>query len=141
MSRRERLLRAEAAVYLIVAKLALELVPFRWLVHVFERELRAPELHGAARGAARREVRRAVHHVALPLRMACFPKAIAAQAMLRRRGVPTTLYWGAARLPGEGLSGHAWLQDGEAGVVGSHAAVPYTALRSFSGSHSSEGVR
>jgi len=33
-------------------------------------------------------------------RVVCFPRAIAAQAMLRRRGVSTTLYYGAASQEG-----------------------------------------
>lgn len=129
---RERRVRAEAAVYLMGAKVALKMVPFRWLIRVFELEPRTPELEGPAREQARAEVRRAVHRVAHQLPGTfCFAKAIAAQAMLRRRAVSTTLYWGAAMVPGKGLAGHVWLQDGEIGIVGKRTGSGYTALASY----------
>jgi Transglutaminase-like superfamily len=126
-------LRCEAILCLIAARVAVRVLPFRTLARSFERHVRTPELDGPARDLVRAEVRRAVYRAALGLPGTdCFPRAIAAQAMLRRRGVATTLYWGAATIPGEGLVGHVWLKDGEIGVQGSRASGRYSALASFS---------
>lgn len=55
----------------------------------------------------------------------CLHEAMAAQAMLRRRRVGATLYYGAVTLPECGLQAHAWVQDGREGVVGHMAAYRY----------------
>jgi len=54
----------------------------------------------------------------LPGETTCFVRAIAAQSILRRLGMGTTLYYGAATLPDSGLTAHVWLQDGTAGIIG-----------------------
>ncbi len=125
---------AEALAYLVAARVVLWVIPFRWLAPLFELSPRGPELEGDARKRARDEVRRAVHVAAERLPgTTCFPKAIAAQAMMRRRRVATTLYWGAATLPGEGLAAHVWVQDGDVGVQGKRVSGAYTALAAYSG--------
>ncbi len=115
-----RMLTAEAIVYLSIARLALTLVPFGRLTWFFERPTRRTELTGDARSRARKEVRSVIFglHQRRPGATTCFHRAIAAQAMLRRRGVSTTLYYGATTLPTRGLATHAWVQDGPEGVVG-----------------------
>jgi hypothetical protein len=130
---RERRRRIEAFAYLLAARIALRVLPFRWLTPIFEREPRVPELEGPERDEVRAEVRRAIHRTARLLPgTACFPKAIAAQAMLRRRAVATTLYCGAARIPGEGLVTHVWLQDGDVGVAGHRVSRDYEPLAQYS---------
>jgi hypothetical protein len=114
---------AEAVAYLATARLALAVLSFQRLTWLFERPARRVELTGEARIRMRHEVRRALNRVRrrLPSQTTCFHRAIAAQAMLRRRGVGTTLYYGAARLPTGVLATHAWVQDGTEGVVGYRA--------------------
>ena len=115
---------AEAAACIFGARLALAWVPFRYLIPFFERSARTPELSGQERICQRDAVRQAILTTRWrpPARNTCLHRAIAAQFMLRRRGVSTTLYYGATRQPGQALSTHAWLQDGEEGVVGYHRA-------------------
>lgn len=126
-------LRWEAAGTLLAARLAIRFVPFRWLVRLFEWPPWAPELEGYERDRVRAEVRNAVYHAARRLPgTVCYPQAVAAQMMLRRRGVSTTLYCGAASMSGVGLSAHVWLQDGEHGVAGKSASHRYQALARFS---------
>lgn len=50
----------------------------------------------------------------LPLsgRDSCLAQAIAAQAMLRRRGIASTVYLGLAREARYGLGAHAWVRSG-----------------------------
>ena len=123
----------EAAVHLVAAKLALRVLPFRRLTRLFSRVPRRPELQGDERARVRDDVARSIQVAAerLPRAWACFPRAIAAQAMLRRRGVGTVLYYGAATLPGRGLSTHVWLLDGDVGVAGHVANLSYHVLARY----------
>lgn len=102
------------------ARLALAVIPFRRLTPYFERPVRVPELTGPERIRQRDAVRRAILtiHRHAPAANTCLHRAIAAQAMLRRRGISTTLYYGATRRPEHPLSTHAWVQDGAEGVIG-----------------------
>jgi len=110
----------EAAMYLLAARLALAIFSFRRLTGFLGRGARQPELTGEARARARGEVRAAIMTIwrRAPWQTTCFHRAIAAQSMLRRRRVSTTLYYGAATLDKRGLKTHVWLQDGDVGVMG-----------------------
>jgi Transglutaminase-like superfamily len=133
MRGRERRLQLEAAAYLLAARAAVRIVPFRWLCRLVERPLRPTELRGDARSDARAEVRRAIRRAnrRLPGTTVCFPWAIAAHEMLRRRGVPTVMYCGAATSSATGLTAHVWLQDGDVGVAGYQASRGYLTLARF----------
>lgn len=123
----------EAMLNLLLARLALKLLSFRRLIWLLERRPSEPQVTGTRRARLRQEVRWAIATAAryLPGETVCFPRAIAAQAMLRRRRVGTMLYYGAARLPGRGLTTHAWVQDGAAGVVGHRNADKYYILARY----------
>jgi hypothetical protein len=131
----ERWLLLEATGCLVAARLALALLPFRRLVRIFDWPVSGPELSGSERERLTRQVRWAVTAAArhLPVEMVCFPRGIAAQVMLRRRRVGTTLYYGVAKLQGEGLKTHVWVQDGATGVVGHGAAEQYTVMMRYPG--------
>ena len=77
--------------------------------------------------AVGRMVRRVAHR--LPFEALCLPQAMAAQWMLRRRGVSSRLWIGARRAaPGRPLDYHAWLTvDGES-VIGGRSAGAYVPL-------------
>jgi hypothetical protein len=131
---RRRKLLIEAFWYLLWAKAALVVVPFRWLVPLFNRQLTSA--HGpesVERKRLREEVRWAIERVAarLPGTTVCFPRAIAAQIMCRRRGIGAVLYYGAAPLPGKGLSAHVWVLDESEGVVGHQVANSYQVMARF----------
>lgn len=134
----DRWLLLETLVHLWAAQLALRVLPFRWLVWWFQRPARQPELTGEARQAALQQVRLAVHYTNLwlDLKAVCFPRSLAAQTMLRRRGVSTTLYYGAATLPAEGkLTAHVWLQDGDMGIVAHEGISQFQILARYSPLH------
>ena len=124
----------EAASYLTAASLAIRFLPFRRLVPIFTRALTAAEVSGPARSRAIADVRRAVLAAAvrLPNRPACFPQAVAAQAMLRRRRVVSTLCCGVNTAPGRGLSAHVWLLAGDDGVVGQGIAAHFPQIATYS---------
>ena len=62
----------------------------------------------------------------------CLPRALAAHAMLRRRGIASRLCLGVARDRGA-LSAHAWVEIGNDKIVGGSEADGFTRLASFGG--------
>lgn len=156
-SRHVRRYLTEAIICLHVARLALRVVPFRRLTWFFERPPKRPEATYAEReqlcksslptlyttrkdeitGVEREQLRKGVQWLIdeaawfLPGETTCFPRAIAAQEILRRLGMGTTLYYGAANLPERGLTAHVWLQDGSEVIVGHHEAQDYHVLARY----------
>ena len=64
----------------------------------------------------------------------CLPRALAAQTMLRRRGIASKLCLGVTR-EGGALAAHAWVEVGQEMIVGGAAA------RASAGSPRSAGAR
>ena len=62
----------------------------------------------------------------------CLPRALAAHAMLRRRGIASRLCLGVAR-DGSELAAHAWVEIGEDKIVGGSEANGFTRLAEFGG--------
>ena len=120
---------AEAAWWLGVSRLAIWLLPFRRLAPWLSR---MPETPDCDRDLVRR-VRRAVTVAArnMPRRPMCLPRAIAAKAMLARRGCGSAFHIGAGRDPGGGLALHAWLVAGGEVVVGGAGAAHVKSVARF----------
>jgi len=76
------------------------------------------EVDDPAASAAVDRVRWAVHVAATRTRWkpACLSRAVAAQSMLRRRSVASTLYLGVD--PARSLEAHAWVRAGSVFVTG-----------------------
>jgi Transglutaminase-like superfamily len=62
----------------------------------------------------------------------CLPRALAAHAMLRRRGIASRLCLGVARNDGA-LAAHAWVEIGKDKIVGATEAEAFTRLAEFGG--------
>ncbi len=60
----------------------------------------------------------------------CLPRALAAHAMLRRRGIASRLCLGVARA-GDALAAHAWVEIGADKIVGAAEAAAFTRLAAF----------
>jgi Transglutaminase-like superfamily len=131
---RDRRLFLSAVGLLSVVRLALWLTSFRRVQGAFERAT-APR-HGApdptpgeadrigwAVGSAARFVPAA----------SCLPQALAAEALLRRRGHPANLRLGVSRTPA-GVEAHAWVESYGRVVVGDHELEQYTRLEGSKGS-------
>lgn len=65
-----------------------------------------------------------------PIEMVCFPQALAAYAMLKRRHVPATMYYGVAKA-GEKFEAHTWIKAGDHFVVGGEGSERYSVVASF----------
>jgi hypothetical protein len=119
----------EAAVMLVLARLAVRFVPS---ARVFAWADRSPP---RIRRFAADEVSWilwAVEHLgARPwMNALCLPRALATHAMLRRRGIASRLCLGVAR-EGDELTAHAWIEVGKVKIL--DAAEGYTRLAEFGG--------
>ena len=140
----KRLFAVETALTLLLAWLLVRFVPAR---HWFRFLDTAPEPgtppHREAGAVNRRtpdarvprKVGRALGKVVrhLPFRARCLPQAMAAQWILRRRGVPSKLFFGVRRSTEEqgSLEFHAWLTAGGECVVGGHEVESFTVFPPF----------
>ncbi len=64
-----------------------------------------------------------------PVRFVCFPQTLAGYAMLRRRGVASTMVYGVKRSPESELIAHTWLVLGERAVVGGGGTGEFAEVR------------
>lgn len=134
----DRRLFLEAAGSLLWAKFLVHAIPFRRLAPQLGRsQAETPATLTARERALAVDVSWAVQAAArhVPLGFVCLPQAIAAQRMLRRRGVPTTLYLGVATSPENpaSLAAHAWLRAGDKIVTGEGEAARHRVLATFAG--------
>jgi hypothetical protein len=125
---RERALLAEAVARLIAARARLALTPFRRIAKTLGTfvppadprvaEARAPGPEDRARIArdVGWAVTRAASHV--PFEAVCLPQAMAAHAMLRKRGVGSVMHLGARRSEEKPIDAHAWLDAAGVEVTG-----------------------
>ena len=123
------LLLAEAGAAILVASLALRLVPFRTLA---ERLGRGRKGGRQADAETAYWLRRAVLAWArrLPWRTLCFEQGLAAFVLLRRRGLKATLHFGAATVAGE-IKAHVWVTSGKTEVVGCENKEDFGLLKRF----------
>lgn len=134
----ERRLFVEALIELCRAKTLVRAMPFRRLAPTFGRP--QAETAGAIAPGDRAiavqvswAVQCAARHV--PFGFVCLPQAVAAQRMLRRRGIASTLYLGVApdRKKPDAIAAHAWLRAGDKIVTGEREAAAHRQLASFAG--------
>jgi hypothetical protein len=116
----------EAAVMLVLARLAVRFIPparlFAWA--------NRPPRHIRRFASDEADwISWAVEHLgAQPwMNAPCLPRALAAQAMLRRRGIAGRLCLGIARKAGE-FEAHAWVEVGERTIGGAAEAERFTRL-------------
>ncbi len=117
--RRDLPLLVEAVAELIWAGCAIRFLPFRAILRRAGCAAREPLAGTTARHAVCDRVKWAIAVCAsrLPWRPLCFPQGLAAQRMLRRRGVPSIFCYG-ARIEEEGMSAHVWVCDAGRVIVG-----------------------
>jgi|WetSurMetagenome_2_1015567.scaffolds.fasta_scaffold00105_25 hypothetical protein len=136
-NRTERFLLVEAFLLLGAARLAVLMLPFRWLAkslgeHMKETDMQLPpaDLRSARMiGAA---VKSAANYT--PWKSVCLPQAVAAKWMIKRRGIPGTLYLGVMKdgIKPEKLAAHAWLRCGHIILTGARGHRQYTVVSAFS---------
>jgi hypothetical protein len=133
LPRHDRLLLLEATLTLAAAGCAIAVLPFR---HVGRLAARPPRRSEPPEQTRLREVERTRWAIVacasrVPWRAMCFQQGLAAQFMLRRRGVPSVLCYGAAPDELQGLSAHVWVRDGDVDVIGGEIAPCFALLATF----------
>jgi len=138
---RRRLLLAEAALLMGLARLALIVIPFPRLAPRLgtllpPAEARAvqarwlqPQYHEAMAEDVGWAVTRAARY--LPFRAVCLPQAMAARIMLKRRGIDSVLHLGAATGQRKPLDAHAWLDSAGVEVTGYPVSRQFAEIACF----------
>ena len=129
----DRRILLEATLWLAAANLTIAFLPFRQVGRLAARPIGRQKLPPQTRVREVERVRRAIIIAArrVPWRAVCFQQGLAAQLMLRRRGVPSVLYYGAALGNGSDLSAHVWVRDGDVDVIGGENSSHYAQLATF----------
>jgi hypothetical protein len=129
----DRLLMLQAVCWLAVAGFAIAVLPFRHVGRLAARRTRGAEPSAQKRRAEIKRVRWAIVVAArhVPWKAVCFQQGLAAQFMLRARGVPSILYYGATLDEEQGLSAHVWVRDGDVDIIGSDIALRFSVLATF----------
>jgi Transglutaminase-like superfamily len=127
----QRVYLREAAVMLVLARLAVRFVP---PARVFAWANRHPRRIHRFAGDEANWILWAVEDLgARPwMNALCLPRALAAHAMLRRRGIASRLCLGVCRA-GDELAAHAWVEIGKDKIVGGTEADGFTRLAEFGG--------
>lgn len=81
-----------------------------------------------------RRIGRYIRHIGdrLPWKCTCLVNAVAAKIMLRRRGIPATIYFGMTRDESRKIIAHAWTKCGNFLVTGKDDAHEYKTVGYFS---------
>jgi len=131
----------EAVACLLAARLALIFVPFPRLARRLgtfvapnDARVQAAQLAQSAQQAQlAQEIGWAVTRSAryVPFKAVCLPQAMAARVMLKRRGVASTLHFGAAKGKDKPLDAHAWLDAAGVEVTGYPVAREFAEIACF----------
>lgn len=122
----------EAVALCSVAGLLLKVLKFRRLAprlgrHMAVSPAEPDRANGPTVARVSWAVAAAAHH--LPWHPVCLPQAVAAQWMLRRRSIPSTLYLGAD--PARDYDAHAWVRAGTTIVTGGPRDDRFAIVSSF----------
>jgi hypothetical protein len=129
----DRVLLWEGMVFLSLSSLAIRAIPPRIIQRTAtwssRRALPSPQERLAVLARTRWAVLACARRV--PWRAVCYQQGLAAQWMLRRRGIPSVIYYGAAPDEEKGLLVHVWVRDGEIDVIGGEGASRLAVLATF----------
>ena len=133
---RRQLLVAEAAASMLAARISLAIFPFRRVSRSFgafvaptdPRVATQAQGRGEAQARVAKEIGWAVRASApwMPFRSVCLQQAIAAHAMLRRRGIASVMHFGAGKSDEKPIDAHAWLDAAGVKVTG-YPVAPHLA--------------
>jgi hypothetical protein len=129
-----RILLIEATFWLIAARVILLTVPFRTIAPYLGKFMtKSPKAVASLPedliGNISWAVATASRH--LPWDCWCLAQALAGKAMLKCRGVPSTLYLGLTKADEAQLQAHAWLRCGELILTGRQGMESYTVVATF----------
>lgn len=123
-------------VFLLVAKLAVAVVPFRSIIHYSGARLAQyavtmlPQTRAQLRKA--QHARKVIHQArrGVPVEVNCFPQALLASFLLSFRRVPYSLFFGVCRNDGA-FKAHAWVSCGHVIVCGYCDSSEYKIISTY----------
>jgi hypothetical protein len=124
----------EAMSWLGIIRLAFLFVPFRWIARGLGKYMAlSPEELGVGSRELLDRISWAVTTASRHLHggNSCLAQAMAGKAMLKCRGVPSTLYLGLAKSSEAQFQAHAWLRCGGRILTGSQGMEEYTVIGTF----------
>ncbi len=133
---------AEATGYLVAARLAVWIVPFRRLAAGLGDEMaESPAEETEAQRAAAARIGWAVRELGrrLPWMSQCLVQAVAATWMLQRRHIPGTLYFCLAKDTCGQLTAHAWVRSGTLVLTGAQVRHNFTVVATFAAPRRARG--
>ncbi|MCP4577978.1 MAG: lasso peptide biosynthesis B2 protein [Deltaproteobacteria bacterium] len=130
----EKALYLETTFWLGISRIAILILPFRWIAPFLGRHMASSEedeRSGDRQAVATvsRAVRTMSRH--LPWECKCLVQAISGKMMLRRRQVSSTLYLGVAKKDDGDLIAHAWLRAGEIILLGGDGLERFGVVSTF----------
>lgn len=121
---------AEAFAALLLASLAIAVLPFRTLMGTIanpQGDVPPGDVDRLSRNVTQ-AIRRAERR--LPLRIVCLHKGLATHWMLRRRGVATSVHYGIS--PGDtALKAHVWVDAGGRTIIGEDESDGFARVATF----------
>lgn len=132
---REAFLFLEAVLFLGLGRLMTAAMKFRWFSRALgKQDSCEPMAPDAVQLERAQDVAAAIAQMSrrVPWKARCFVRAIAAQLMLGRRRINSTLYLGVNRSGNNPLKAHAWVKCGGVFLTGERPAKDYTVVARFS---------
>jgi hypothetical protein len=120
---RRRLL-ARAALAVAASRVAVSVLPFRWVRRLAAR----PRLRAGEPRASADDLAWSVAAAGRRLGSTCLTEALALQALLVREGHDATLRFGVAKTPGGTIEAHAWLECSGRVLIGGPESARFAPL-------------
>lgn len=114
---------------LVFASMLIAMLPFRRIAALSARGRQGPPASADEAALLARAV--AAWGRRVPWRAVCFQQGLAAQLMLRRRGLAARLHYGARCDETNTLVAHVWVRSGEIDVIGCDRVERYGLLAVF----------
>lgn len=126
LPRAERRLLIEAAVCLAAIRIALLVLPFRRLLAILNSAARSLRARQSETDRVAWAIDVASRHV--PFTDNCLVRALAAQALLKRRRRNADIRFGVARNASGEFEAHAWVESDGVPIIGKPSPDPFTPL-------------
>ena len=129
----DQILYLEATVWLAISRLAILIVPFRYIAPFLGTHMANFDADENGDRETVIFVFRAIVTMSrhLPWECRCLAQAISGKMMLGRRRVPSTLYLGVTKKEDGDLNAHAWLRAGEIIILGGGGLERFAVVSTF----------
>jgi len=124
----------EALILLHAMKLTILIIPFKRIagrIGKLQAETSASPVESKHVRDVEQAIRRASRYTIHQSK--CYDQALTGKLMLKRRGLPSTLYFGLAKDSTNLLKAHAWVRCGNRIITGRAGAEGYTVIVCFGG--------